>query len=609
MEKLSRRFRKFEFESRIFISMSIVLLVCLVNFLVFGSAQTNAVTFGNGLGLDPAVSKRAGFIVASTLMLLATFLRMWAGSILTSSRVMSFKVQKDQLNSTGPYLLVRNPIYLADLIAFCGFGLCLGPLGLSLPFLIYFHYRQLVGYEEESLGERFGEAFQAYKRRTPAFLPSVRSMKSFLAAEMKLKLNWDGIRHNSNYLLFIPGFIVASLTGALWHAVIIGVPGVIDWAVIHTLIGLDPDRKKKLSKSRVFRDILYAQCWEDPELDREAFRLNHRDVVFTITSGGCNALAYLLDNPRKIIALDLNPFQNYLLDLKIAAFRTLNYNELLAFFGARNSNGRLSLYRRIAIELNPESRAYWDNQPGKIQAGILHSGRYEKYMTLLSRWFRRLLGRSLIEDLLGTSDAKQREILLQSRLNTVRWRVFTRFFLSRFVMTFLFDKAFFKQLEEDFSFGKHFGSVVEKALIHLPLDRNNFLYYILNCGYGETGPLPVYLRPENYGTIRQRLSRIELVNSSCEEYFSTLGPDSISSFNFSNIFEWMSPGSFENLLRETVRIASNGAIITYRNLLVPRSRPVELQHMIHPLKDLACRLHERDLSFIYRAYIVEQITK
>jgi hypothetical protein len=67
--------------------------------------------------------------------------------------------------------------------------------------------------------------------------------------------------------------------------------------------------------------------------------------------------------------------------------------------------------------------------------------------------------------------------------------------------------------------------------------------------------------------------------------------------------------AFENLLRETIRVAKPGAVITYRNLLVSRSRPESLAEWIKPRKKLAERLHQKDLSFIYCAYRVEQIVK
>ena len=71
----------------------------------------------------------------------------------------------------------------------------------------------------------------------------------------------------------------------------------------------------------------------------------------------------------------------------------------------------------------------------------------------------------------------------------------------------------------------------------------------------------------------------------------------------------MPPDTFEPILRETVRVAKDGAVITYRNLLVPRSRPDTLAEWIEPQKQLSDLLHKRDLSFIYKAYIVERINK
>jgi S-adenosylmethionine-diacylglycerol 3-amino-3-carboxypropyl transferase len=62
-----------------------------------------------------------------------------------------------------------------------------------------------------------------------------------------------------------------------------------------------------MNRPKVFSDILYAQCWEDPDLDREAFHIGPDDTVFSVTSGGCNALAFLADGPRRVVAIDLNP--------------------------------------------------------------------------------------------------------------------------------------------------------------------------------------------------------------------------------------------------------------------------------------------------------------
>ena len=81
------------------------------------------------------------------------------------------------------------------------------------------------------------------------------------------------------------------------------------------------------------RNLVYNTCWEDPRLDRQALNLSHDDRVMVITSAGCNALDYALDEPERIDAVDLNPLQNALLDLKIACIRTLDYEQFFALFG------------------------------------------------------------------------------------------------------------------------------------------------------------------------------------------------------------------------------------------------------------------------------------
>ncbi|MDH3571213.1 MAG: hypothetical protein OER89_13675, partial [Gemmatimonadota bacterium] len=91
--------------------------------------------------------------------------------------------------------------------------------------------------------------------------------------------------------------------------------------------------------------------------------------------------------------------------------------------------------------------------------------------------------------------------------------------------------------------------------------------------------------------------------------FATLPANTISKFNFSNVFEWMPPRTFDDLLRETVRVGRDGAVLAYRNLLVPRARPIGLAPWIEPERALSATLHARDLAFIYGAYVVERIVK
>ena len=65
-------------------------------------------------------------------------------------------------------------------------------------------------------------------------------------------------------------------------------------------------------------NLVYNTCWEDPRLDRIALGLGSDDNVMVITSAGCNALDYALEAPKNVFAVDMNPRQNALLELKMA---------------------------------------------------------------------------------------------------------------------------------------------------------------------------------------------------------------------------------------------------------------------------------------------------
>ena len=93
--------------------------------------------------------------------------------------------------------------------------------------------------------------------------------------------------------------------------------------------------------------INYSQCWEDPILLNEALAINSQDIVLSVTSGGDNSLALLLKKPHKVISIDSNVAQKYLLELKSAAIGSLSHEELLEFLGAKKSSHREELFEKI----------------------------------------------------------------------------------------------------------------------------------------------------------------------------------------------------------------------------------------------------------------------
>lgn len=92
--------------------------------------------------------------------------RNWSGVI---------TVKEDHvLIRTGPYGIVRHPIYTGLLLAIIGSALARGDVAalLALAFMLYAVLRR-VSIEERWMSETFGQAYVDYKATTPALVPFV----------------------------------------------------------------------------------------------------------------------------------------------------------------------------------------------------------------------------------------------------------------------------------------------------------------------------------------------------------------------------------------------------------------------------------------------------
>lgn len=106
--------------------------------------------------------------------------------------------------------------------------------------------------------------------------------------------------------------------------------------------------------------FLYHVSWEDSAVDRELLRPAAGDRVLTLTSGGDNALAFLLHDVAAVVAVDVNPAQSALLELKAAAARALPYEDLWALLGEGKHADAASLFdRHLAPWLSQSATAFW----------------------------------------------------------------------------------------------------------------------------------------------------------------------------------------------------------------------------------------------------------
>ena len=90
--------------------------------------------------------------------------RNWSGTVTIK--------QDHELIASGPYALVRHPIYTGLLLAFVGSAMARGELRGAIAVLVAWAalWRKL-RLEERWMAERFGQQYEAYCRRVPTLVP------------------------------------------------------------------------------------------------------------------------------------------------------------------------------------------------------------------------------------------------------------------------------------------------------------------------------------------------------------------------------------------------------------------------------------------------------
>ena len=141
-------------------------------------------------------------------------------------------------------------------------------------------------------------------------------------------------------------------------------------------------------------EYIYAFNWEDPRVDCQILDINKDDVILTITSAGDNVLDYLLEGPRRVHAVDLNPNQNHLLELKVASFIALGHADCWKLFGeGRHEGFRTLLMQELSPHLSSQALQFWLHHTMSFTGsrGLYETGG-SRHPIKLIRWLFRLFG-------------------------------------------------------------------------------------------------------------------------------------------------------------------------------------------------------------------------
>ena len=364
----------------------------------------------------------------------------------------------------------------------------------------------------------------------------------------------------------------------------------------------------KIQDRASFDLIRYANCWEDADLLIKTFSEMESPKCVSISSAGDNSLSLLTLDPEVVVAFDLSKVQLASLELRIVAFENLEYEETLYFLGLSDNNygkwNRKDIFNRLKSQLNSDARSFWSKHEHIIATGVIHSGKFEKYLKVFGQKILPFIhSENIRHQLCDNKSLSERNDFYNQKWDNLRWRAIFKLFFSKKVMGRLGrDPEFFKYVET--SIGSSILARTKHALTEIDTHTNPYLNYII---FGDfNGVYPHCFRKENYEKIKSNLSAIELYNGSTTELFKEYDIK-FNAFNFSDIFEYMDENLFKIISSEIIENSENDSLIAYWNMMVPRNIYDIFPENVDYLEDKSKKLLKEDNAFFYQDFIINRV--
>jgi S-adenosylmethionine-diacylglycerol 3-amino-3-carboxypropyl transferase len=370
------------------------------------------------------------------------------------------------------------------------------------------------------------------------------------------------------------------------------------------------------------RHLIYNACWEDPAIDRQACGFGPADRALVITSGGCNALDYLLAGAGAVAAVDSNPCQGALLEFKAAAIRGLDYAAFWELFGAGRAPRAREFYRDgVRHRLSPWARRYWDRHlhyfDGRGWRGsFYYHGGWGTMMWLMVRYWYDCRGlRRPIRELFAARSLEEQRQVYESRLRGRLWTPgFSWLSSRRLVLALMGIPERQRKFLLNFPGGlfRRGQAVIEELVATIPFAANPFFRVYLLGSY-TPDCCPEYLTPHGFARLRAGLlDRLTVHTATVTEHLQRPGP-AYSRFVLLDHMDWLDVPALTEEWEAVLARAAPGAVALFRSALpdveylraVPvryRGRQTTLGELLRFDRERAAALHSRDRVHMYGSF-------
>lgn len=311
--------------------------------------------------------------------------------------------------------------------------------------------------------------------------------------------------------------------------------------------------------------LVYNTCWEDPRADRALLNLQNDSRLVMITSAGCNALDYALDNPAQIHCIDMNPRQNALLELKMALFKTTDFQTLFHFFGLGKVPQATTIFKdAIAPMLPTFAKEYWQrnlfffNGKGLRRSFYWHgtsgvfawlTGRFLEANPSVARRVRQMFEAESIEKQQNAYFDIEPKILN----GIMRW------FLNRHLTMCLLgvpesQQTLFMQQYSDGAMG-FIRECLRKIFTQISI-QDNYFYHLYFYGNYSVECSPEYLKVQNFAPLSKQIQKINTHTTTLSQFLKN-NPSDYSHYVLLDHQDWLAANNRPALQEEWDLILKN----------------------------------------------------
>lgn len=376
-------------------------------------------------------------------------------------------------------------------------------------------------------------------------------------------------------------------------------------------------------------NLVYNTCWEDPRLDRVALDFGPEDRVLVITSAGCNALDYAITGPKHVHAVDMNPRQNALLDLKKSGIKNLAYDDFFRMFGDGYFPGIQNVYQqKLRADLPEWSQAFWDKKIkwfDNRRKSFYFRGTSGAVANALKIYTDKVIKvRPYLDQLMAADSLDQQKEIYENHLEKKFWSGLVKFAINRdTTMSMLgVPKAQRKQIDTQYQGGllQFVQDCLRGVFVEIPMKDNYFWQLYMNGKYTREC-CPEYLTEAGFESLKSGLiDRVSTHTNSVQGFLENT-EEKISRFILLDHMDWLSDRFFPLLESEwqaIVNQATPDARIIWRSggLQTDFIDQVQIQRdgqltKITPLlkynQELANQLHQKDRVHTYGSFYIADL--